>query len=486
MNSDSKHRFLHRNWLTIQSAVTCLSDMAAITVSALTAFYIRQLIPGLPQFPEEVYGRVAFYAATGFLAFGALLGLYRRPGLASHINPYPLILRVYLFGVVGILLLVYLSSDAELPWRFMLIFVVIVLLLSQLFRIGLDRVLAILRSRGIGISNTLVVGYDREEISTRIPLLTKVGHDVRGIAAKNGNGNDPVEERPKISLVPYSRESLLQFVRTQGIEKIFIPSASFVADGYYDILSICRENRVKLKVVSPESDSLLRNNRINDVVGITLYSPPRSRFDRAREYVKRFTDIAGSLAFVILFSPILLGTALAIYLESGRPIFFKQRRAAIKGGREFDFLKFRSMANDADEKKDSLRDRNESDGALFKMKDDPRLTRVGRFIRKYSIDELPQLFNVLRGDMSLVGPRPLPVGDLARYKESDKFWEAIKDREKVKPGMTGLWQVSGRSGIGFREMVLLDLYYVENHSILYDLEILTETIPVVLFGKGAY
>jgi len=305
-------------------------------------------------------------------------------------------------------------------------------------------------------------------------------------AAKNGTKRVPGEAKPEISLVPYSRESVLQFVRSQGIEKIFIPSPSFVTDGYYDILSICRENRVKLKVLSPESDSLLRNNLINDVAGVTLYSPPRSRFDRAREYVKRFTDIVGSLTFLILFSPVLLGTAVAIYLESGRPFFFKQKRAAIKGGKEFEFLKFRGMGKDAEKNKDSLRDRNESDGALFKMKDDPRLTRVGRFIRKYSIDELPQLFNVLRGEMSLVGPRPLPVEDLSRYQESDKFWEAIKDREKVKPGMTGLWQVSGRSGIGLREMVLLDFYYVENHSILYDLEILTETIPVVLFGRGAY
>jgi len=486
MNLKGRHSFLHRNWPTIQSAVTCLSDMTAITASAFAAFYIRQLIPGLPQFPDEVYERVAFYAATGFLAFGALLGLYRGQKSASDINPYPLVLRVYLFGVVGILLLVYILSDSDLPWRFMLMFVANVLIILYLFRLGIKKVFGILRARGIGISNTLVVGYDQQEISAKIPLLTNVGHDVRGIAAKNGTKQDSGEGRPKISLVPYSRESVLHFVRTQGIEKIFIPSASFVADGYYDILSICRENRVKLKIVSPESDSLLRNSRINDVAGVTLYSPPRSRFDRAREYVKRFTDIVGSTIFIVFFSPILIGAAVAIFLESRGPILFRQKRAAIKGGKEFEFLKFRSMLKNADESKDVLRSSNESDGALFKLKDDPRLTKVGRFLRKHSIDELPQLFNVLLGDMSLVGPRPLPLEDLVRHEGSEKFWDAIKDREKVKPGMTGLWQISGRSNLGFREMVLLDLYYVENHSILFDLEILTETIPVVLFGRGAY
>ena len=129
---------------------------------------------------------------------------------------------------------------------------------------------------------------------------------------------------------------------------------------------------------------------------------------------------------------------------------------------------------------------NESNGALFKMKRAPRLTKVGKFIRRFSIDELPQLFDVLKGEMSLVGPRPLPLSDFDNVGESPELWEAIKDREKLKPGVTGLWQVSGRSHLGFREMVLLDAYYADNHSILLDLEILLETIPVVLMGRGAY
>ena len=144
------------------------------------------------------------------------------------------------------------------------------------------------------------------------------------------------------------------------------------------------------------------------------------------------------------------------------------------------------MITNAEQLQQELLECNESDGALFKMKDDPRVTRVGKIIRKLSIDELPQLFNVLKGDMSLVGPRPLPQSDFEKANESEEFWEAIKDRASVKPGMTGLWQISGRSEIKFKEMILLDLYYVENHSLLFDLEILFETIPAVLFGRGAY
>jgi lipopolysaccharide/colanic/teichoic acid biosynthesis glycosyltransferase len=173
-------------------------------------------------------------------------------------------------------------------------------------------------------------------------------------------------------------------------------------------------------------------------------------------------------------------------IESGFPIFFKHKRAAIRGGKEFNFIKFRSMIKNADEMKESLFRENETDGILFKMKNDPRMTRVGQFIRKYSIDELPQLINVIKGEMSLVGPRPLPIADFDKADKRSEYWDFVKARDRVKPGITGLWQISGRSKLGFKEMVWLDLYYVENQSLLFDLEILFETIPVVLFGKGAY
>jgi lipopolysaccharide/colanic/teichoic acid biosynthesis glycosyltransferase len=195
--------------------------------------------------------------------------------------------------------------------------------------------------------------------------------------------------------------------------------------------------------------------------------------------------VVAVLALVVI-SPIFVITSLAIYIESGLPILFRQRRTAIKDGKTFSFYKFRSMVKDADALKESLFEKNESDGALFKMRNDPRMTKVGKILRKFSIDELPQFINVLKGEMSIVGPRPLPVEDFEKVEETKEFWKSIKDREKVKPGITGLWQISGRSKVGFREMIWLDLYYVENQSLLFDLEIIFATIPVVLFGKGAY
>jgi lipopolysaccharide/colanic/teichoic acid biosynthesis glycosyltransferase len=177
--------------------------------------------------------------------------------------------------------------------------------------------------------------------------------------------------------------------------------------------------------------------------------------------------------------PFVLLIALAIRLDTPGPIFFRQMRVG-KHGKEFACFKFRSMVSNADELRGQIAELNESTGPLFKIRNDPRLTRVGRFIRRYSLDELPQLFNVLHGEMSLIGPRPnLP-------QEVDQYQEWMKKRLSVSPGLTGLWQVSGRSDLTFDEMVLLDIYYVENWSIGLDINILLRSVPAVLRAKGAY
>ena len=171
--------------------------------------------------------------------------------------------------------------------------------------------------------------------------------------------------------------------------------------------------------------------------------------------------------------------AVAIRLDSPGPAIFKQTRVG-RGGAEFTCFKFRSMQVDAESKVDMLRDKNEATGPLFKMRHDPRRTRVGRFVRRTSLDELPQLWNVLRGEMSLIGPRPNLPSEVQEYEP----WHLR--RLEVPPGITGLWQVSGRSDLSFDEMVLLDVYYIENWSPILDLQILLKTIPTVVFGSGAY
>ncbi|WP_232732281.1 sugar transferase [Bacillus sp. mrc49] len=196
--------------------------------------------------------------------------------------------------------------------------------------------------------------------------------------------------------------------------------------------------------------------------------------------MKRMIDIIGSLIGIIFLSPVFLLVAILIKIEDPKgPVFFKQVRVG-KAETEFEMYKFRSMVSDAEERLKDLLALNEVSGAMFKMKDDPRVTKVGKFIRKTSIDELPQLFNVLKGEMSLVGPRPPLKREVEQYTEYDI------QRLFVTPGCTGLWQVSGRSNLEFREMVDLDIRYIKIRSLKYDFMIIFKTIRVLLGTKDAY
>ncbi|MGG7058133.1 sugar transferase [Clostridium tertium] len=196
------------------------------------------------------------------------------------------------------------------------------------------------------------------------------------------------------------------------------------------------------------------------------------------KFSKRLLDIICSLLGLIILSPVLLIVAILIKLESKGPVIFSQKRVGLNGN-EFKMYKFRSMVENAEELKEKLAKQNEMSGPMFKMKDDPRVTKVGKFIRKTSIDELPQLINVLKGDMSLVGPRPsLP-------KEVEKFEPWMLDRLNVKPGLTCYWQVSGRNNIDFEDWMKLDLQYVEDRSFLLDLKLIFKTFFVLFGDKNA-
>jgi len=195
--------------------------------------------------------------------------------------------------------------------------------------------------------------------------------------------------------------------------------------------------------------------------------------------VKRTFDLVVSALLLVVGMPVWLLLAAAVKLDSRGPVFYVDRRVGV-GEHEFGMLKFRTMVADASEQQTVLEQENEAGGALFKIRDDPRLTRVGRVLRRLSLDEMPQLVNTLRGQMSLVGPRPLPLRDFRLLED----WH--RARYLVLPGMTGLWQISGRSGLSFDDLVRLDFTYIENWSVWLDIAIIAKTIPAVVSGRGAY
>jgi exopolysaccharide biosynthesis polyprenyl glycosylphosphotransferase len=202
-------------------------------------------------------------------------------------------------------------------------------------------------------------------------------------------------------------------------------------------------------------------------------------FDGVDYFVKRTFDFCLSAVFLMLLSPLLLACAIAVRFSSRGPVLYRSIRPGI-GGEPFACFKFRTMRSDAEDLQADLESENEASGPLFKIRQDPRTTRVGAFLRRYSLDELPQLINVIAGQMSLVGPRPLPQRDFDQLEE----WH--KKRYLVLPGMTGLWQVSGRSELDFDDLVRLDFLYLERWSVFLDLSILVKTVPAVLARRGAF
>jgi exopolysaccharide biosynthesis polyprenyl glycosylphosphotransferase len=264
------------------------------------------------------------------------------------------------------------------------------------------------------------------------------------------------------------------------VRNVILTGAERLADEeFLDLLRSVRLRKIKLLVV-PGAITLLKTKPVlSEYTGVPLFEVGYPRLDNTQQSLKRLLDVTGSLLGLILLSPLLLAVSLAVKLTSSGPVLFRQKRV---GADEKVFIcyMFRSMYEDAEARQEELEALNEVDGAVFKIKNDPRITPIGHFIRRWSIDELPQLINVLKGEMSLVGPRPLPLRDFERMSEMHKR------RLAAIPGMSGYWQISGRSNLSFDDMVRLDLYYIENWSLSFDIKIILKTLGAVLRREGAY
>jgi exopolysaccharide biosynthesis polyprenyl glycosylphosphotransferase len=325
----------------------------------------------------------------------------------------------------------------------------------------------------------------RRHLSTR-PRLVVVGanlvgqelarelesrYDVLGYI-DNGADIDGTLDRPLLAPIA----ELDSIVRTHGIDEIIIALPQDRREQIDRVIARGFGRPVDVKLLAEYSELLPHRLEVGRF-GSRAYIgfAPVARVT----WVKRAADLVLASLGLVVAAPLLLGIAIALKLDTAGPVFYRQRRLG-KDGRPFDMLKFRSMCQDAEHMLTVLQDRNEASGPLFKIRRDPRVTRVGRILRRLSLDELPQLFNVFAGSMSLVGPRPPLPSEVAKYEE----WQL--GRLQARPGMTGLWQVSGRSDVPFNDMVRLDLHYVRNWSIGLDLEIMLRTIPAVLANRGAY
>jgi exopolysaccharide biosynthesis polyprenyl glycosylphosphotransferase len=267
--------------------------------------------------------------------------------------------------------------------------------------------------------------------------------------------------------------------RTQARGVVLVGAEGLPDEELLELIYSVRLRGVPLRVV-PGAFALMRGRTmLSEGMGVPLLEVHYPGLDNTQRTLKRVLDVTVSLGGLVLLSPVFLTVALAVRLDSPGPVLFRQKRVGADE-RVFICYMFRTMQRDAEVRQAALEALNEVEGPAFKIRDDPRVTRVGRFLRRWSIDESPQLVNVLKGEMSLVGPRPLPVRDFLRMEESHKR------RLGAVPGMTGYWQTSGRSDLSFEEMVRLDLYYIENWSLSFDLKIILKTLGAVLSRKGAY
>jgi exopolysaccharide biosynthesis polyprenyl glycosylphosphotransferase len=363
---------------------------------------------------------------------------------------------------------------------FLLLFWVSVVGSTIFSRLLLRSTLTQVRLRGRNLRFMLIVGTNSRAIdfANRTASRPELGYRVLGFVDQEWNG---LEDFRKSGFpVVCNFENMADYLRKTAVDEVVIalPLRS-LHDHAAQIAQICENQGIAMRVLTSIFDLKTARASHDELDGASLIAHHSGFAEGWPVVVKRAIDIAVSLTLLILCAPILLLTAVAVKLTSDGPVFFTQRRLGLNK-RPFNIYKFRTMIPNAEQKIHELEHLNEVSGPVFKIKADPRITAIGRILRKTSIDELPQLFNVLEGEMSLVGPRPLPIRDYEGFNED---WQ--RRRFSVRPGITCLWQIKGRNSIPFEKWMQLDLQYIDGWSLWLDFEILARTIPAVLRGSGA-
>ncbi len=341
------------------------------------------------------------------------------------------------------------------------------------------------RAKGFGIERIVLIGFDKNtrRIANKIESMNNSVFQLAGYIQTSNEERQPLPEDNSPFLGKL--EDIVSIINDHMIERIIVSESSLTQEEFLQLVQTCEKMEVQLDRIPDFIGFTSGKIHLSEIDGVVLLGVRKIILTQWDHILKRIFDLIVAIIATVVLFPLLIIIAFLIKLDSKGPVFFRQKRIG-KGERSFYFIKFRSMEEDAEKKREKLSALNEAEGFLFKIKNDPRITRIGKFIRKFSIDELASLWNVLIGEMSLVGPRPLVYSDMKNELENPKYKYWKEKRAEVPPGMTGLWQTSGRSDLSFDDMVRLDLYYVENWSLLLDLKILLKTIPLVFSGKGSY
>jgi exopolysaccharide biosynthesis polyprenyl glycosylphosphotransferase len=444
-------------------------DVAGLFLAIWTAIAIKAQV----QSPEHL-GRtfdqakdVAPLACLVMLLLFARSGLYRdrgqRPGFSKVIGS--------LFEVT-VVVLIYAEIEGQ---QFSSYYIFYASLLFALVYVSAFRWL-FERVSGVVLR---AAGYRRRAV------LVGSGSHIEAVAHALQDSSE-IEPYGFVSLTPREGNGLHDFgtiddlgSELDGIDEVLIADPDFPQEQAVELVDTCHRHGVRVRVAPSTMEILMDQVEFIPGQALPLFELKPPVFEGVDFALKRTFDFVGAALLLVVLAPFMGLIALAIKLSSRGPVLYRSLRPGI-GGRAFGCIKFRTMVHGAESLQDELEPINEVEGALFKIRRDPRITTVGRFLRRWSLDELPQLFNVLRGEMSLVGPRPLPQRDY------DKLEDWHRKRYLVLPGMTGLWQVSGRSELDFDELVRLDFLYLERWSVFFDLTILLKTIPAVIRAKGAW
>ncbi|MBI5303379.1 MAG: undecaprenyl-phosphate glucose phosphotransferase [Chloroflexi bacterium] len=471
------------SWRRLASRVAL--DASLINVAIFLAWYLRYELEFTPSLGEGFfYQSYAAYLPLALAMTVLCIAVFRFEGLYAPIRGRRFLDELYTLinGSTTALLVVMAFTFFIRPlvysravYVYATLFIVVLLAVSRAAE-RLRR--ARQQQRGIGVDRVLVVGAGEvgRAMIRNIVAQPDLGYQIVGFV-----DDDPERGCTDIGRIKAlgPSDNLRWLLRDYNVDEVIITLPWTARQKIIAIMELCQRVGVTTKVVPDLFQLSLSRVAIDDVGGVPLINVREPSLGAVDSVVKRVMDLCLGGIFFLCAVPVMLAIALSIKLDSRGPIIFAQKRVG-RGGRPFTTYKFRSMRLGAEEELAQLNRLNEADGPLFKIRNDPRRTRVGGWIRRTSLDELPQLLNVLRGEMSLVGPRPPLVTEVAQYED----WH--KRRLEVAPGITGLSQVSGRSELTFDESVMLDIYYIENWSPWLDVWILFKTVPTVLSARGAY